>query len=305
MSRLPRLPPAAAPAQRGAPPAGARDARHGRAAVQPLFVVPGHAASSGRSTSMPGIAQLSVDRAAEECRRLGDARRARACCSSASPSHEGRARQRPRSTPTASCRARSRPSAARRPGSLLITDVCLCEYTDHGHCGVLRDERRRQRPDARRCSPRRRWRTRAPAPTSSRPSDMMDGRVGAIRSALDATGFADLPDHVLRREVRLRRSTARSARRPNRRRSSATGGATRWTRRTATRRCARSRSTSRKGADMVMVKPALPYLDVIRRVKERFGWPGGRLPRERRVRDDQGRRRARLDRRGARRRRRR
>ena len=82
------------------------------------------------------------------------------------------------------------------PELLVITDVCLCEYTDHGHCGVLRDGSPRTRRDndatlellARVAVSH----ARAGADLVA-PSDMMDGRVGAIRSALDAEGFADTP----------------------------------------------------------------------------------------------------------------
>ena len=78
------------------------------------------------------------------------------------------------------------------------------------------------------------------------PSDMMDGRVGAIRAALDGTGYARHVDPELRGEVRRRRSTGRSARRRRSRRSPATGAATRWTPPTSTKRCAR-RGTRHRG----------------------------------------------------------
>ena len=87
-------------------------------------------------------------------------------------------------------RARSR---TRCPRLSVITDVCLCEYTDHGHCGVARSSGEvAQRPDARAARSRGAVATRAPAPTSSRRRDMMDGRVGAIRAALDGAGHEDI-----------------------------------------------------------------------------------------------------------------
>ena len=95
------------------------------------------------------------------------------------------------------------------------------------------------------------------------PSDMMDGRVGAIRQALDAHGFAKTPDPGLRRQIRLGllRPVPRSRR--FHARSSATAAATRWTPPTAAKPCAKSSSISKEGADMIMVKPAMPYLDLI------------------------------------------
>ena len=145
-----------------------------------------------------------------------------------------------------------------------MTDVCLCEYTDHGHCGVV--ERRRGATTTRRSSCSRAWRSRTPrpAPTSIAPS-RHDGRARrrdpqrARRGRLRGTA-----DPVATPPSTRRPSTARSARRPTPPRSSATAAATRWTRRTRARRCARCRLDVDEGADIVMVKPALPYLDVIR-----------------------------------------
>ncbi len=105
------------------------------------------------------------------------------------------------------------------------------------------------------------------------PSDMMDGRVGAIRSALDAQGLQRRRDHGVQREVRLGvlRPVSRSGRVDAA--ASATAAAIRWIRPTRARPCARSRSTSTEGADIVMVKPGLPYLDVLRAARDRFDVP--------------------------------
>ena len=105
------------------------------------------------------------------------------------------------------------------------------------------------------------------------PSDMMDGRVRAIRAELDRLGFAGHAHHVLRGQVCLGvlRAVPRSGR--IRARSSATGAVTRWTRPTRTKRCAKWRWISQEGADIVMVKPALAYLDILHRVKTEFGYP--------------------------------
>jgi porphobilinogen synthase len=104
------------------------------------------------------------------------------------------------------------------------------------------------------------------------PSDMMDGRVGAIRAALDDAGFADTP--ILSYAAKYAsafygpfRDAAESTR------SSATAGPTRWIPPTATRRSGRSDLDIAEGADMIMVKPAHAYLDIIWRVKQETGYP--------------------------------
>ena len=131
------------------------------------------------------------------------------------------------------------------PGLLVITDVCNCEYTSHGHCGKVVDGDVDNDATLE-------WLARA-AVSHARagadivaPSDMMDGRVAAIRKALDANGFPNTPDPLLRRQVRL--GVLRPVPRGRRiaPRSSATAAATRWTRPTAARRCARSSWTSRR-----------------------------------------------------------
>ena len=102
---------------------------------------------------------------------------------------------------------------------------------------------------------------------------MMDGRVGAIRAALDDAGFAETPIMAYAAKYasgfygpfREAAESTPAVRRPPR--------ATRWTRPTAARRCARSALDVAEGADMVMVKPALAYLDIIAEVRERFDLP--------------------------------
>ena len=191
-----------------------------------------------------------------------------------------------------------RASAGADPALLIVTDVCLCEYTDHGHCGVLRERRGRQRRDARAARARPRSPTPRPAPTLSRRRDMMDGRVGAIREALDDAGFTQTPIMSLRGQVRVgvlrpvprgRRIDA-AVRRPPR--------ATRWTRRTLREALREISLDVAEGADIVMVKPALAYLDVIRAVRDAYR---SRSPRtgQRRVRDAQGGRRSGLARRAS------
>ena len=173
-----------------------------------------------------------------------------------------------------------------------MTDVCLCEYTSHGHCGVLVDGEvdndatpraaRAHRGLARRGRRRRRR------------AERHDGRPGRARSAPRSTTPArDDADPRLLGEVRVgvlrpvprgRRLGAR-VRRPPRLPDGS--------RRTCARRCASASSTSTEGADALMVKPALPYLDVIRAARERVRPAARRVQRVGRVRDGEGRRAAR------------
>ena len=127
------------------------------------------------------------------------------------------------------------------PGAVLLTDVCLCEYTAHGHCGVRPRRRGRERRSRSSCSRAPRSATSRRAPTSS--PERHDGRPRRRdpRRARRA-GTARRRSWPTRRST-PRRSTGRSARRPTRRRRSATGAATRWIPRTSARRCASASST--------------------------------------------------------------
>ena len=151
------------------------------------------------------------------------------------------------------------------PDLLVITDVCLCEYTSHGHCGVLRGRRRRrQRRHARAARPHRRLaRPRAGADAVA-PSDMMDGRVGALRAALDDNGLSETP--IIAYSAKFAsafygpfREAADSAPAHGDRRGYQMDPAN------ALEAVREAELDAAEGADVVMVKPALPYLDVIRR----------------------------------------
>ena len=154
------------------------------------------------------------------------------------------------------------------PELIVITDLCLCEYTDHGHCGVVRRRRgSRQRRRRSSCSPAPRSRRPRPAPTSSRPSDMMDGRIGAIRDALDEAGFTETPIMAYSAKFASAfygpfREAADSAPAFGDRRGYQMDPAN------GTEAVREALLDVEEGADMLMVKPALPYLDIIRRVKE-------------------------------------
>ena len=130
----------------------------------------------------------------------------------------------------------------RVPDLLVITDVCLCQYTSHGHCGVVEDGAVRNDPTLELLARVAVSHAEAGADMVA-PSDMMDGRVGAIREALDEAACAETPIMAYSAKYASAfygpfREAADSA--PN----SATAGPTRWIRPTASRRCARSRSTS-------------------------------------------------------------
>ena len=157
------------------------------------------------------------------------------------------------------------------PSLLIITDVCLCEYMAHGHCGVVRDGKILNDPTLKLLAQTAASHAAAGADIVA-PSDMMDGRVRAIRAELDNEDFADIP--ILSYAAKFAsafygpfREVAESAPQFGDRRSyqmdAANGNE-------ALREVALD---VQEGADMVMVKPALAYLDIIRRVKTEFGLP--------------------------------
>lgn len=157
------------------------------------------------------------------------------------------------------------------PELLVITDVCLCEYTSHGHCGVLRDgdvDNDATLPFLQRVAL-----THAAAGADVvAPSDMMDGRVAALRAALDAGGFAATA--ILSYTAKYAsafygpfREAAESAPSSGDRRSAQMDPGN------ALEAVREAHLDVAEGADMLMVKPALAYLDVIHRVKAETGYP--------------------------------
>jgi porphobilinogen synthase len=161
------------------------------------------------------------------------------------------------------------------PDLLVITDVCLCEYMSHGHCGIVRKENGGARilndPSLKLLARTAVSHTEAGADLVA-PSDMMDGRVGAIRRALDAEGFSDTPIMSYAAKYASAfygpfREAAESAPKFGDRRSYQMDPANA---REALREVALD---IQEGADLVMVKPALACLDIIHRVKAEFGWP--------------------------------
>ena len=160
------------------------------------------------------------------------------------------------------------------PDLLVITDVCFCEYTDHGHCGALAKPAGRVDVDNDATLAMLGQPGRGPRPGRGRHGrpQRHDGRHGRRDPpAAGRGGLRPRADHELRGQVRQRAFTARSARRPRAPRSSATAAATRWTRPPAAGQALREVELDlAEGADMVMVKPALAYLDIIRLVRDRF-----------------------------------
>jgi porphobilinogen synthase len=157
------------------------------------------------------------------------------------------------------------------PDLLVITDVCLCEYTSHGHCGVVEDGRIKNDPTLELIARTAVSHAEAGADLIA-PSDMMDGRVAAIREGLDESGFPETPIMAYSAKYASAfygpfREAADSTPQFGDRRSYQMDPANAME---AMREVALDVD---EGADIVMVKPALPYLDVIARVKGEFGLP--------------------------------
>jgi len=157
------------------------------------------------------------------------------------------------------------------PTLLVLTDVCLCEYMEHGHCGIVKGGRILNDPSLKLLAQTAVSHAEAGADLVA-PSDMMDGRVGAIRTALDAAGYTDTP--IMSYAAKFAsafygpfREVAESTPKFGDRRSYQMDAANG---REALREVALD---IQEGADLVMVKPALAYLDVIQRVKTEFGLP--------------------------------
>jgi porphobilinogen synthase len=157
------------------------------------------------------------------------------------------------------------------PGLMVITDVCLCEYTDHGHCGIVHGDRILNDPTVDLLCKEALSHAKAGADMVA-PSDMMDGRVGGIRETLDANGFGELP--IMSYAVKY----ASAFYGPFREAAESTPAF--GDRRSHQMDPANAREAIREadmdvdeGADILMVKPALPYLDIIYRLKENYDLP--------------------------------
>jgi porphobilinogen synthase len=158
------------------------------------------------------------------------------------------------------------------PELLVIADLCLCEYTSHGHCGVLRPDGSVDNDATLELLNRTAISQAHAGADIIAPSDMMDGRVGSVRAALDEEGLTDTP--ILAYSAKFAsafygpfRDAADSAPAFGDRRGYQMDPAN------GQEAVREARLDVEEGADILMVKPALPYLDVIRRVKETTGMP--------------------------------
>ena len=236
--------------------------------IYPLFVGPGKDRAQPVS-SMPGVAQLSVDRAVIECqevRALGIPAVILFGIPERKDSHGSEAY-----ADTGIVQQAIRAIKDKLPELLVITDVCLCEYTDHGHCGVVKNGDVDNDATLELLAKEALSHARAGADIVG-PSDMMDGRVGAIRQALDQNGFENVAIMAYAAKYasgfygpfrEAAESTPQFGDRRSYQMDPANGDE-------ALREVAMD---IREGADIVMVKPALAYLDVIYRVKQKFGYP--------------------------------
>jgi len=236
--------------------------------VLPLFVCEGEGVRR-EVPSMPGVFNLSVDETVKEVERARAAG-VKSVLLFGLPDQKddiGSSAYDPEGPVQSAIRAVKRAM----PDVLVITDVCLCEYTDHGHCGIVIDNEIANDPTVDQLVRAAVSHAAAGADIVA-PSDMMDGRVGAIRMALDERGFENTA--ILSYAAKYCsafygpfRDAAGSAPRFGDRRSHQMDPAN------VAEALREVALDIEEGADMVMVKPALPYLDVLSRVKERFGYP--------------------------------
>ena len=236
--------------------------------IYPMFVVHGHS-TANEIAAMPGCYQYSVDRlvtAAKELSGLGipgtilfGIPASKDSLGTEAYADDGIIQQAVRAIKAAV------------PDLLVITDVCLCEYTDHGHCGVIEDSEVQNDPTLELLVKESLSHARAGADVIA-PSDMMDGRVGAIRDALDANGYENIPIMAYAAKYASAfygpfREAAESAPQFGDRRSYQMDPAN------AEEALREVTLDIQEGADILMVKPALSYLDVIHRVKTEFQVP--------------------------------
>ena len=240
------------------------------ALVYPLFVCEGQGVRR-EVPSMPGVFQLSVDEAlAEAAAAAGDG--VRSVLLFGLPDNDDKdAAGSPADDPEAPVQAAIRTIKREAADMLVVTDVCLCEYTSHGHCGILDGEAIVNDATVERLARVAVSHAEAGADVVA-PSDMMDGRVGAIREALDAAGFEDVAIMSYAAKYCSAyygpfRDAAESAPAFGDRRTHQMDPAN------AEEALREVALDLEEGADIVMVKPALHYLDVIARVKEEFGYP--------------------------------
>jgi porphobilinogen synthase len=236
--------------------------------IQPLFVCPGRDVAKPVE-SMPGVAQLSVDRALGEAREI-HAAGVPAIVLFGIPAHKD-ARGSEAWSDSGVVQRATAEIKQHLPDLAVITDVCLCEYTDHGHCGVVSGAEVDNDATLELLALEALSHARAGADLVA-PSDMMDGRVGAIRVALDENGYQQIPIMAYAAKFasafygpfrEAAESTSQFGDRRSYQMDPANGDE-------AMREIALDLE---EGADIVMVKPALPYLDLIHRARNEFNCP--------------------------------
>ena len=233
--------------------------------VYPIFVTVGEDVKNPVA-SMPGVFQLSINHAVAEAKRAGDLG-VPAVLLFGIPNQKDEAAS-GAYDPEGIVQLATRAIKDAAPELIVITDVCLCEYTSHGHCGVVEKGTGEVMNDVSLELLARTASSQAEAGADIvPPSDMMDGRVAAIRSELDNEGFQDTP--ILAYAAKYAsafygpfREAAESAPAFGDRRSYQMDPAN------AREALLEVELDVEEGADIVMVKPALPYLDVVRRVRE-------------------------------------
>ncbi|SFM94363.1 porphobilinogen synthase [Thermodesulforhabdus norvegica] len=236
--------------------------------ICPFFVMPGEGVRN-EVRSMPGVFQLSVDELLKDVREVFDLG-IPAIILFGIPEHKDE-RGSEAYAKTGIIQQAVKAVKDAFPNLLVITDVCMCEYTSHGHCGIVKNGDVDNDATLDVLARIALSHVRAGADMVA-PSDMMDGRVGFIREALDSNGYSHIPIMAYSAKYCSAfygpfREAAHSAPQFGDRRSYQMDPANSDE---ALREVALD---IEEGADVVMVKPALPYLDIIRRVKDEFGYP--------------------------------
>ena len=236
--------------------------------IYPLFIVEGENVKKEIS-SMPGQYQLSIDNVISECAEL-ESLGIKSVLLFGIPLEKDEVGSGAYADSGIIQRA-TRAIKSNFPDMLVITDVCLCEYTSHGHCGVVEDGYVQNDATLELLAAEAVSHAKSGADIIA-PSDMMDGRVGAIRKALDEAGFAETPIMAYSAKFSSAfygpfREAAESAPQFGDRKSYQMdfGNSDEAMREIAL--------DIQEGADIVMVKPALSYLDLIRRTKDTFNMP--------------------------------
>ena len=242
--------------------------------IMPLFVRPGKGVRN-KISSMPGNYQLSVDEAVKEARKAADLGVPAIILFGIPERKDARGTQGYKKDNIV---AKAIKAIKDKVDDLLvITDVCLCEYTDHGHCGIVRKKRGGKEfvidNDATLELLAKMALSHVQAGADMvAPSDMMDGRIGAVRGVLDENRFEHIPIMAYAAKYASAfygpfREAAESPPQFGDRRSYQMDPPN------SDEALREAALDIEEGADIVMVKPALPYLDIIYRVKQEFGYP--------------------------------